>query len=322
MCLSGNPAVSSHSIYVDVMNYQKIIDEILVEIQPYRNQGQVADYIPEMTKVDPDKFGMTIDLVDGNIYSTGDADHKFSIQSISKVFSLTIAHSLVGESIWKRVKVEPSGTPFNSLVQLEYEQGIPRNPFINAGAIVIADIMVSHLPDPKASYIEFVEQISGISGLKYNEKVASSEMESGYRNIALSYFLKSYDNLKNDVFEVLDLYFHMCALEMNCFELAKAFKFYAKHGSSIKFDTIKVTPSQVKRTNALMQTCGFYDESGEFSFAVGLPGKSGVGGGVAAIHPQQYSVAVWSPRLNSKGNSVLGMKALELLTSKTETSIF
>lgn len=304
------------------MDYQGIIEDIIKEIQPFTSHGKVADYIPEMAKVDPSKFGITIDVIDDGIYSAGDAKEKFSIQSVSKVFSLTIAHSLVGESIWERVKVEPSGSPFNSLVQLEYENGIPRNPFINAGAIVIADIMLSNLPDPKASFIEFVEQISGISGLAYNENVAQSEMDSGFRNIALAYFLKSYGNLDNDVMDVLDLYFHMCALEMTCEELAKAFLFYAKHGSSIKFDTIKVTSSQVKRTNALMQTCGFYDESGEFTFTVGLPGKSGVGGGVAAIYPQRYSVAVWGPKLNKRGNSVLGMKALELLTSKSEMSIF
>ncbi len=304
------------------MDYRKILDEIVEELVPYKNEGNVADYIPELGNVDADKFAITLNPLDGDIYSAGDKDLKFSIQSVSKVFSLTMAHSLVGEDIWKRVKVEPSGSPFNSLVQLEYENGIPRNPFINAGAIVVADILVSELPNAKSDFIEFVEQISRCSGLQYNEKIAKSEFETGNRNKALAYFLKSYGNLHNDVDEVLDLYFHMCALELTCEELAKAFLFYARHGIATKFESVTITPSQIKRTNALMQTCGFYDESGEFSFTVGLPGKSGVGGAVGAVYPQHYSVAIYSPKLNKKGNPVLGMKALELLTSKSGMSIF
>ena len=304
------------------IDYQQILNEIQEEIRPFKGEGEIATYIPELANIDPDKYGISLHCFDDQEYALGDCHERFSIQSISKVLTLSLAVSQIGERIWNRVDVEPSGDPFNSLVQLEYEKGIPRNPLINAGAIVVADILVSILDNPKEDFLQFVRGICGNENITFNPKVADSEKVTGFRNAALANMLKSFDNIKNDVDTVLDFYFHQCSLEMSCRELSKTFLLYANHGVKHEDGEQLLSKRLTKRINAIMQTCGFYDEAGEFSFRVGLPGKSGVGGGIAAIYPQQYSVAVWSPRLNPKGNSVLGMKSLELLTTKTGFSIF
>lgn len=306
----------------NTIDYQKLLDDICRDVQSLEVDGEVANYIPELAKVNPDSFGMTLNLIDGEKYSVGNVTEKFSIQSISKVFSLTLALTTKGEEIMKRVGVEPSGDPFNSFVQLEYENGIPRNPFINAGALVIADILYTELNDPLTDYLSFIRKISEIDTICYNEEVAESELKTSSRNMALANFLKSYKNLNNDVMDVLKFYCHICAIEMNCVELSKTFHIFAQHGVSLSPEKYTISQSRIKRVNAIMQTCGFYDQSGEFAYCVGLPGKSGVGGGIAAVYPLKYSVAVWSPRLNQKGNSIRGMKALELLTSKSAMSIF
>ena len=303
------------------MNYQQILEEIYIQSKSLPIIGNIAITIPELANVNPDKFGICLTTIDGKEFSVGDSNEKFSIQSVSKALSVTLAFSHLGEKIWERVGVEPSGNPFNSLVQLEYEKGIPRNPFINAGALVIADMLVSCLDNPKEDFSHFIREISGCDTTNYNLKVAKSEKDTGFRNAALTNFLKSFGNINNDVDLVLDFYFHQCSIEMTCKELADAFFFFANEGISKKGKQI-LTSSQAKRINALMQTCGFYDESGEFTYKVGLPGKSGIGGGIAAVLPKQFSVATWNPRLNEKGNSELGMYALEQLTTKTGMSIF
>ncbi len=304
------------------MDYPKILQEIAAEISSLYGQGKVANYIPELGKVDPKQFGLFLQLNNGSHYEIGHSQVKFSIQSISKVFTLAMAFRLVGESLWKRVDVEPSGSSFNSMVQLEYEKGIPRNPLINAGAMVVTDVLVSHFENPKAKILDFMRTLTGNGDIHFNPAVANSERQTGYRNLALAYFLKSYGNLQNKVEEVLDVYFYQCSIEMTCGELAQAMQVFSNHGLLPYNGERYLTTSQTKRLNALMQTCGFYDEAGEFTYAVGLPGKSGVGGGIAALLPGQYSIAVWSPELNMKGNSVLGMKALELFTTKTGRSVF
>jgi glutaminase len=303
------------------LNYQPILAEIAEEIAPLRGTGQQATYIPELARINPDQYGIALHFLDGQRYSYGESEVRFSIQSISKSFSTAAAYGILGEQLWKRVGVEPSGSPFNSLVQLEYEGGIPRNPFINAGAIVVADVLLEHLADPYGEMLQFVRELSGSEDIEYNQSVVESEWETGYRNAALAFFLKDFGNLTHHPKEVLRLYFHYCSLEMSCSELALAFQLFA-HRNAVDCKIPDLTTSQLKRLNALMQTCGFYDESGEFSFKVGPPGKSGVGGGIAAVYPDFYSVAVWSPRLNTKGNSILGMRTLELLTSKSGLSIF
>lgn len=303
------------------MEYSTILFEIFNETKLLPTSGNVATTIPELAIVDPNKFGIHLTTISGEDFGIGDSEEKFSIQSVSKALTVAMAFSFLDEKVWERVGVEPSGSSFNSLVQLEFEKGIPRNPFINAGALVISDILVSHLKNPKKDFLDFIRTISGCETINYNLKVAQSEKDTGYRNAALCNFLKSFGNIHNDVEEVLDFYFHQCSLEMTCKELAHSFFFFANEGKTIKGIQI-LSKSQVKRLNALMQTCGFYDESGEFTYKVGLPGKSGIGGGIAALYPNHFSVATWSPRLNEKGNSELGMSALELLTTKTGMSIF
>ncbi|MCM4155880.1 glutaminase [Gramella sp. AN32] len=304
------------------MEYQQILNSIYEEMSYRDVRGRVASYIPELAKVDRRKFGMHVYCGDHENYSFGDSEEKFSIQSISKVFTLAMAMRLMGEDLWDRVSVEPSGDPFNSLMQLEYEHGIPRNPFINAGALVIADILVDHLDDPKKELLDFVRKLTGNSNIDFDLKVAASEKATGYRNLALVNYIKGLGNIKGDVDKIVDFYFHQCSIEMSCHELSKAFMLFANRGRILETDEKILKRKTVKRINALMQTCGFYDEAGEFSFQVGLPGKSGVGGGIVAVHPENYSVAVWSPILNEKGNSELGMKALERLTTLTGVSVF
>lgn len=306
----------------EIMDYQQILENIYQSIQPYAKEGKQADYIPALAKVNPDQFGMCIHTIYGEIYSIEQADTRFSIQSISKVFALAMCLSLKGDDLWKRVGKEPSGTAFNSLIQLEMERGFPRNPFINAGAIVMSDILISMLESPEENFLLFVRAVSGNDTIQYNEEVAVSEREKGYLNAAIANLLKYYGTIENDIERVLHFYFLMCSVEMSCRELSLAFLAFANHRKKFNYGGIKLTSSQVKRMNAIMQTCGFYDEAGEFSYLVGLPGKSGVGGGIVAIYPLQYSVAVWSPRLNGKGNSVMGIKALELFTTETKESIF
>ena len=304
------------------MDYQKILENIYQAIQPYAKEGKQADYIPELAKVNPDQFGMCLHTIYGEIYSIEQADTRFSIQSISKVFSLAMCLSLLGNKLWERVGKEPSGTAFNSLIQLEVEKGIPRNPFINAGAIVMSDILLSHLERPEEQFLDFVRTLAGDNTIDYNRDVAASERETGYLNAAIANLLKYHGTIENDIEQVLRFYFLMCSVEMSCRELSRAFLAFANHRRKFNYAGVTLTASKVKRMNAIMQICGFYDEAGEFSYLVGLPGKSGVGGGIVAIYPLKYSVAVWSPRLNSKGNSVMGIKALELFTTETEESIF
>jgi len=307
------------------MNYQKILDEIYDEIQPELSQGKVADYIPALAKVEKEQFAMTITLPDGTVYSVGDSKKQFSIQSISKVFTFTLALELYSKELYKRVGVEPSGNAFNSLVQLEYENGIPRNPFINAGAIAITDSLISHYKDEYKTLeviIQFIRDISRNRILSFDEVVAKSEMEYGDRNLALARLMKSFGNFENDVPKTVMMYFKHCAITMNTEELSRAMMFLAFGGTDPISGQTFISNSKAKRINAVMLTCGHYDASGEFAFHVGLPAKSGVGGGIVATVPGKMSIAVWSPALNKYGNSHSGTLALEKFTTKTGLSIF
>jgi glutaminase len=304
------------------VNFEEIIQETFREVKSIDNKGKNASYIPELARVNPENFGVHISTVNQDNFGTGNCYDKFSIQSIAKVLSFSLAYKVVGKKIWDRVGVEPSGTPFNSLVQLEADNCIPRNPFLNGGALVISDILLSNLDNPKEDFLAFVQSISDHASLNYSTKVVESEKAVGYRNKAVCNFIKSYGNIKNNPRDVLDFYFHLCSLEMSCKELSEMFLFLANDGTSVQNGKSIVSESQSKRINALMQTCGFYDESGEFAFTVGLPGKSGVGGGIIVVHPDQYAMAVWSPKLNEKGNSFKGMKFLEEFTTKSNLSIF
>jgi len=303
------------------MDEQQLLNEIARDVQPLLGQGRVANYIPALAKVNPQQFGIALATVEGAICGAGDWQTRFSVQSVAKTFSLALALAQDGERLWQRVGREPSGNPFNSLVQLEYEQGIPRNPFINAGALVVVDRLLTLTGDSWASVRDFLRAETGNAAIDFDAEVANSEASYGHRNAALAHFMASYGNLENPVGDVLRHYFQQCALSMNCAELAQAGLFLARHG--IRADGSRLlSRSDAKRINAVMLTCGTYDAAGEFAYRVGLPGKSGVGGGILAIVPGRYSLCVWSPRLDSHGNSVAGVEALDLFTTRTGLSVF
>ncbi|RNL92653.1 glutaminase [Sinomicrobium pectinilyticum] len=303
------------------MEYQNILEEIHATLKNVPEKGTVASYIPELEKVNINRFGLYLLMLNKEEHGTGDFDIPFSIQSISKVLSLAKALHFTGADLWKRVDVEPSGNPFNFLALLELEKGIPRNPFINAGAIVVSDILLSYFSDPKKDFLNYVRELAEDDSINYNEAVARSEKATGFRNAAAANLLKSFGNIHNKVENVLDFYFYQCSLSMTCRQLARTFYMFANSGKNAS-GKVFLTPSQAKRINAVMLTCGFYDEAGEFAFEVGLPGKSGVGGGIVAVHPEKYCISTWSPGLNEKGNSLLGMQALEVFTTRTGLSIF
>lgn len=301
-------------------DYQSVLDEIYSELSPRFGEGRVATYIPELAKIEPQKFGMAVITADGRLFQMGRADEPFSIQSISKLFTLTM---VMGEpALWQRTGREPSGNAFNSLVQLEYENGIPRNPFINAGALVVTDLILSKHGNAKEVVLNFVRRISGQSDIAFNFTVAASEESVGFRNKAMAYFLKSFGNIAGNVEAVLDAYFHHCSIEMSCVQLAKAGLFLVNHGKSPYWSVPILNARETKYINSLMLTCGTYDAVGDFAYQVGLPAKSGVGGGILAVMPDQFAVCVWSPGLNDVGNSLLGTQALSLFTTKTGMSIF
>ena len=304
------------------MDYSEVLKEISLEILPLFKKGNVADYIPALANVDPHKFSMSLQFFDDKSSHIGEYGEKFSIQSISKLFSFVHVVRFHKDDLMGRLGLEPSGNPFNSLVQLEYENGIPRNPFINAGAIVVADILISHYG--QNGFTEVIKKIQKRADLSitFDSAVYNSEKENGFRNYSMINMMKSFGNINNDINLVMDLYFKLCSIRMSTQDLCRATLFLANHGIDPIDKTKILTLSQSKRVNALMLTCGHYDASGDFAFRVGIPAKSGVGGGIVAIIPSVMSLCVYSPRLNSKGNSLIGTKALELFTTKTGLSIF
>lgn len=306
-----------------MLDYQSILLEIEQEVQPLFTQGALPNYIPALNQVNPNEFGMSLQLFDGTSYHVGNTQLQFSIQSISKVFSFTLALNYYGKELYKRVGHEPSGNPFNSLVQLEYENGVPRNPFINAGAIVTADCLVSIYGHRSfEAILEFIQKVTLDNSIVYNETIFQSELKNGFKNFALINMIKSYNNIYNAIDDVIQTYFKQCSIMMNTQQLSKAMLFLANHGVNPLNDETIITESQAKRINSLMLTCGHYDASGDFAYKVGLPGKSGVGGGIVAVVPKQMGICVYSPKLNAQGNSLIGTKALELFTTKTGLSIF
>jgi glutaminase len=307
-----------------VPDLDRVVSEIADEMRQRTDRGEVATYIPELARVDAKAFGIAVIDVDGKVAVSGDSETPFSIQSISKVFTLTLALGKIGDRLWRRVGREPSGSPFNSIVQLEREQGVPRNPFINAGAIAVTDVILSgHQPrDTLGEILRFMRFLADDPSITIDEAVAASEQRTGFRNIALANYMKSFGVLDNPVDLTLGVYFHQCAIAMSCRQLAMAGRFLAHLGRNPSIGLSVVPPERARRINALMLTCGHYDGSGEFAYRVGLPGKSGVGGGILAIAPGKASVAVWAPGLDASGNSHLGRIALEALAKRLGWSIF
>lgn len=301
-----------------------VVNEIVDEMRRRTDRGAVATYIPELARVDAKAFGLVVIDAEGRVAAGGDSETPFSIQSVSKVFTLTLALGKVGNRLWQRVGREPSGSPFNSIVQLEFERGKPRNPFINAGAIAVTDVILAgHRPrEALGEILRFMRFLADDPSVSIDEAVAASEQRTGYRNIALANYMKSFGVLENPVELTLGVYFHHCAIAMSCRQLAMAGRFLALHGRDPSTGLSIVVPERARRINAVMLTCGHYDGSGEFAYRVGLPGKSGVGGGILAIAPGKGSIAVWSPGLDTSGNSHLGQIALETLSKRLGWSVF
>ena len=303
------------------MDYQRLLDDIDAELRPLLGaSGRVASYIPALARVPAAQFGIALRTREGETAAAGDAEVPFSIQSVSKLFTLTLALQTVGDALWERIHREPSGNPFNSLVQLESEQGVPRNPFINAGAIAVADRLLA----AGAGKDRLLSMLTGLAGegIGFDEEVAASEAATGFRNIALANFMKGFGKLDHDATEVLDLYFHQCAVRMSCVQLARAAGYLCRDGAHPLGGAPVVNERQARRINALMLTCGTYDAAGEFAYRIGLPCKSGVGGGIVAVVPDRLTLAVWSPAVDGSGNSVLGTQALELFATRSGLSIF
>ncbi|WP_306590256.1 glutaminase [Geothrix sp. 21YS21S-4] len=303
------------------MDLQALLDDLAAESAPFAARGKVADYIPALASVPPSRFGLALATIDGGLFGSGDWREPFSIQSVSKAFSLALVLARDGEALWTRVGREPSGNPFNSLVQLEYEKGIPRNPFINAGALILIDRLLSLTGDSLNTLRTFLREESGNAAVDVDPEIAASEASHGHRNAALAHFMASCGNLENPVDRVLDHYFRQCALRMSCADLARAGLFLANHG--LRADGSRLlTRSEAKRINSVMLTCGTYDAAGDFAYRVGLPGKSGVGGGILAVLPERGVLCVWSPALDPHGNSVAGVEALDRFTTRTGWSVF
>lgn len=298
-----------------------LLDDIVLQHRPRREAGSIPAGIPFLATVPYNRFGIAVATVGGQVFSSGDAHLPFSIQSISKVFTLAMA--LQGDSsgtLWSRVLREPSGTSFNSLVQLEAEHGIPRNPFINAGALVVTDHLMEEAPDAATALLRFLAAQAGSSRPCIDEAAASGELAGSSRNLALAHFLQDFGNLRHPAASVVESYVRQCSIMMTCAELATAGLFLAKGGQGIRNRVL--SPADAKRIGSIMLTCGMYDAAGEFAYRVGLPGKSGVGGGILVIVPGECSICVWSPRLDAKGNSLAGTAALADLSDRTGWSVF
>jgi glutaminase len=303
------------------LEYERVLDRVAGAVRAVLGSGRVPDQIPALAGADPHMFGLAVATAGGEVRGVGEWRRRFSIQSISKVFTLALVIEKDGEALWTRVGREPSGTSFNSLVQLEYEHGIPRNPFINAGALVVTDRLLTLTGDAYGAVERFLRTECACPEIASDQEVASSEAEHGHRNAALAHFLASYGNLENPVDSVLDHYVRHCAIAMSCAELAVAGGFLARRGVRLDGSRL-VSRSDTKRINAVMLTCGTYDAAGEFAYRVGLPAKSGVAGGILAIIPGRCSLCVWSPGLDDKGNSIAGMAALDAFTTLTGWSVF
>ncbi|WP_170330084.1 glutaminase [Ruegeria arenilitoris] len=309
---------------IDIAKIQSALDDIASRMAGESDRGEVASYIPELSRVPLNQFGIAVAPLNGPPIFAGDADVPFSIQSISKVFALVVALGHVGATLWRRVGREPSGDPFNSIVQLEFERGKPRNPFINPGAIVVSDVILEHESGEFGRHpvLELCRRLADAPDISVDEEVFASEVKTGDRNRALAYFMLAEGNIKGEVKKVTESYFRQCSIAMTCRQLAEATRFLASGGEGPDAEIAGVTPERTRRINALMMTCGCYDASGEVAFRIGLPCKSGVGGGVVAIAPSVGSIVAWSPGLDEKGNSVLALKAIEELAHGLGWSVF
>lgn len=300
---------------------QSLLERIAAKVRPMAKSGRVASYIPSLQDVDPNRFGIAVATLDGDVYATGDADQPFSIQSVSKVFALTLAMRLTDTDLWQRIGRLPSSNQFNSLIELELEEGKPRNPFLNPGALAVADILSSRNTQMELAVLALLRDLSRNSTLQYDVGVAAGEFSCAHRNMAAAHLMKSFGNFRNPVDEVVKAYCAQCAIAASCTDLAVAAIFLANNGQDLDSRRI-VEPRQAQQICALMMSSGTYEASGETAFSIGLPIKSGVGGGVLAVIPRFGAVCTWSPPLDEQGNSVAGLKAIELLAIELEKTVF
>ncbi|MEO1190312.1 MAG: glutaminase [Pseudomonadota bacterium] len=299
----------------DGQDIQGLLEAVAAEARPLAAQGKVANYIPALAQVPPEKFGLAVHFADGRSFAVGDVDEPFSIQSISKVFNLAIALDWIGEDLWQRVGREPSGTSFNSLILLEQEQGIPRNPFINPGAIVVIDALLERYPFYNQQLRNLLRRLSGDPTVGYDATVWHSEEAHGDLNRAMAWLMKAKKNLHCPPDAALSAYHRGCSLALSCRSLAKAGRFLL--GGTGEWP-LSNDPTRRRRILAIMRLCGLYDAAGDFAYRVGLPAKSGVGGGILAVVPGRCTLCVWSPPLDAKGNSLAGVRALELLVQSQD----
>jgi glutaminase len=306
------------------MDYQALVDEVLADVSAYKGQGNLASYIPALAQVDPNKLGLALVLNDGSSFCAGDADEPFSIQSISYVFALCLALHHVKASLWNHVGREPAGAALNSVSQLEIDKGRPRNPMTSAGALVLCDqLMGAEGADVAVSeLVGFMRDRSGDEAVNIDERIVMSESRAGAFNRSMAHLIAAFGNLAHPVEEVLSVYYRICSVAMSCRQLAQAALFLGFDGIDPRTGDAVTIPSRSRRINALMLTCGHYDNSGDFAFRVGLPGKSAVSGGILAVIPGKGAACVWSPGLNAAGTSLAGAMALERLAERTGWSVF
>lgn len=302
-----------------------LLESVVDNNRKWTKYGEVASYIPELARAQRDNLGICVYTTDNDEFLAGDHETKFTIQSISKIVALMLALMDNGEEyVFEKVGVEPTADSFNSIVSLETKNfHRPLNPMINSGAIAVISMIGG---DSRYEAIErilrFIRKIAGNDEININEEVYLSEKETGNRNRALAYFMKSTGIIEGDVEEVLDVYFKMCSIEVSVRDIAKIGATLANDGI-LPWSKEKVVPMKISRiVKTIMVTCGMYDASGDFAVSVGVPSKSGVGGGILASVPNRMGIGVIGPSLDKKGNSIAGIKVMEEMSSRLDLSIF
>ncbi len=300
------------------------LHDLINEYREWTNYGRVATYIPELSKARPNTLAIALKSTSGDMWQAGDYTYKFTMQSITKVFTLLLALSDYGEKIFEKVGMEPTGDPFNSIVKLEtIKPNKPLNPFINAGAIVIDDMLKgNNLTEKIERILNFIRKLTGNRLIGVNNNLYLSELATGNRNRALAYFMKSYGILTGDVEETLKLYFMQSSIEVDVKDLAQMALVLANNGRDLQTGEELIPAKYAKIVKSFMVTCGMYNASGEFAMKVGIPAKSGVGGGILAVVPGKFGIGVVGPALDEKGNSIAGVKLLEELSEEFAFSIF
>ena len=300
---------------------QNILDKALRQGRSVTGLGEVASYIPELSKADKNHVGVCVMDCVGGCFEAGDVDVRFTVQSISKVVSLAIALELYGmEAVFGQIGMEPSGDAFNSIVKLAGDASRPYNPMVNSGAIAVASFIA-----PELTFDEMLERTREMCGdpdIVLNEAVYHSEMATTSRNRAISYLLESKGVLRCGVDEALELYIKMCSLNVTARDLAYLGLVLANGGVRLQDGKQLLQPETVRVVKSIMLTCGMYDGSGEFAVRVGVPTKSGVGGGLLSVVNKRMGIGIFGPSLDKKGNSIAGEKILQYLSAQLKLHVF